>query len=64
MAKPTGKRVPNKKRNAYQHQPSSVCVTIYSHDGAPVSDDILQDAADSIAHIAKNHNLLINTARA
>lgn len=62
MAKPAGKRGPNKKRNAYQHQPSSVCVTIYSQDGAPVSKAVLDEAADSIAHIAKNYNLLINTA--
>lgn len=50
------------KRNTYVRQPSSVCVTIYSQDGAPVSKKVLDEAANSIAGIAHQHSLLINTA--
>lgn len=64
MAKPTGKRAPNKKRNAYVRQPSSICVSAWSQDGAPVSDAVLNEIADSIKYIAKDHNLLISAVRA
>lgn len=51
-------------QQTYRHQPNSVCITLYSPNGAPVSKKIQEEAARALTIIASRNNLLIGTANA
>lgn len=53
-----------KKRNAFPNQRSAVNVSVWSQDGSPVSERVLNDISGNIAYIAHQNNLLTQVTKA
>jgi hypothetical protein len=52
-----------KSSNPYTRK-QSVCVVVYDVSGAPISDVVANEIADSITHIAKRENYVVSVTRA
>lgn len=55
------KRKPQQRRT-YVHRPNAVHVTVYSPDGRPVPQGVLNQAADAVTDIALRNGLLVGLA--
>lgn len=49
------------KPNYLQRQ-NAVCITVHSQDGSKVPRSVLDEAADAVLTVAREHKLLINLA--
>jgi hypothetical protein len=58
MAETKGKR--RRTRSGYVHKPGAIHLTLYAHDGLPLSRKVLSEAAIAVEEVAIKYGLLVN----